>query len=115
VESMASRSAIPIEVLGLPVGRLDPGVEATAYFVVSEAVNNAQKHSGATAIRVRGSVSHGELQIEVADDGGGGAAELPGRGLEGLRDRVDVISGTFAVASARGQGTRVSASIPLRP
>jgi signal transduction histidine kinase len=115
VEGMASRSSIPIVVLGLPDGRLEPTAEATAYFVVSEAVANAQKHSGATAIRVRGSVSRGTLRIEVADDGAGGAVEAPGAGIEGLRDRVDVIGGRLTVDSVRGQGTRVSATIPLRP
>jgi signal transduction histidine kinase len=111
-ESIAARSAIPIEVLAVPAVRLSPSVEATAYYVVAEAVTNAQKHSGAQSIRVRGSLSRGLLRIEVADDGIGGAAEAPGSGLEGLRDRVDAVGGTFELASARGRGTRVSASIP---
>ncbi|MBV9002849.1 MAG: hypothetical protein JO304_27590 [Solirubrobacterales bacterium] len=55
-----------------------------------------------------------ELRIEVADDGVGGASLAAGSGLRGLQDRADAIGGHLAVSSPPGQGTRVTAQLPLR-
>ena len=87
--------------------------EATAYFVFMEAVANAQKHAGASMIRVRASSSPRELRIEVADDGIGGAAEGAGSGLRGLRQRVEDVGGSFSVESTLARGTLIVAAIPL--
>jgi signal transduction histidine kinase len=75
-------------------------------------VTNARKHAGATSIDVRASASRHELRVEIADDGRGGASEDGGSGLQGLRDRVETIGGTFAVDSPAGGGTRVRAVLP---
>jgi signal transduction histidine kinase len=114
IETVAGRSPIPIEVGELPRERFDPTVEATAYYVVSEAVANAHKHAGATAIRIRAGAEAGALRLEISDDGRGGAVEVRGAGLEGLRDRVEAVGGTFDVLSRRGAGTRVSAHLPAQ-
>jgi signal transduction histidine kinase len=103
---------VAIEVVELPSTRLDDAAEATAYYVVAEAITNAQKHARASSIRVRAGVVPGVLHIEVVDDGIGGAAESSGVGLQGLRDRVEAIGGRFAVDSPVGRGTRVFAVIP---
>jgi len=95
--------------------RLDESAEATAYYVISEATSNAQKHSQASAIRLRASVSGGMLSVEVADDGVGGAVEEAGTGLLGLRDRVEAAGGTLEITSPAGQGTRITARIPALP
>ena len=113
--AMAARSAIPIRLLELPRARLDPIAEATAYFVASEAVTNASKHAAATEITIRAAASRGVLRVEIADDGRGGADESAGVGLQGLRDRVEAIGGAFDVSSPAGAGTRVFASLPVRP
>lgn len=113
MERIAEHSIVRIELVELPSTRLDPTVEANAYYVLAEAITNAQRYARAAVIRVRALVSRGELHLEVADDGAGGAVETPGSGLEGLRDRVEAVGGEFDVASVPGQGTRVTAAIPL--
>jgi signal transduction histidine kinase len=86
--------------------------EATAYYVIAEAVTNAQRYAHATTIEVSARVSPHLLDVTVADDGVGGATEVMSSGLQGLRDRVEAIGGTFDLDSPAGGGTRVSASIP---
>jgi signal transduction histidine kinase len=113
IEDIAGRSTVPIEVRELPPGRLDERAEATAYYVVAEAVTNAQKHAHASSISVRAAVGQRTLHVEIGDDGIGAAAEEKGTGLQGLRDRVEAVGGRFAVESPPGIGTRVVAAIPL--
>jgi signal transduction histidine kinase len=113
IRSIAARSVQPITLLELPATRVDSTAEGIAYFVFMEAVTNAQKYASATAIRVRANVSDHTLRIEVTDDGVGGATELAGSGLRGLRDRVEDIGGTFSVESTPPNGTRVAAALPL--
>ena len=113
VESLAERASVRVELLELPTRRLDETAEATAYYVVSEAVTNAQKHGAAQSIRIRAAESFGVLRVVVADDGVGGARERPGSGLEGLRDRVEAVGGMLWIQSQPGRGTRVSATIPV--
>ena len=115
LRGLALRSAIPIRLLELPERRLDATAEATAYFVVAEAVTNARKHARPSAVSVRVAEARGVLRVEVADDGSGGAEIRPGSGLEGLRDRVEAIGGRLEVASERGRGTRVLARLPAKP
>jgi signal transduction histidine kinase len=111
VKGVAARATVPVTLAELPEIRLDDASEATAYYVVAEAVTNAQKHARASAITVRVGVRHDMLRVVVSDDGDGGAIETDGSGLQGLRDRVEAIGGTFAVESGRG-GTRITARIP---
>jgi signal transduction histidine kinase len=113
IRSVAARSAVQVKLLELPTRRVGGLAEATAYFVFMEAVANAQKHAGASTIRVRASSSPRELRIEVADDGLGGAAEGAGSGLRGLRQRVEDVGGSFNVESTLARGTLIVAAIPL--
>ena len=113
IRDVARRSTVPIRFVALPDERVAAGAEATGYFVFAEAVTNAQKHASAEAIIVRCEVLDGELYVEVADDGIGGAVEMAGSGLQGLRDRVEAVGGVFGVDSAPGRGTKVRAVIPL--
>ncbi|HET6869346.1 MAG TPA: MASE1 domain-containing protein [Solirubrobacteraceae bacterium] len=115
VEDVAARSRTPVELLELPQLRFDETAEATAYYVVLEAVTNAQRYAGAGSISVRAHLSGSSLALEVADDGSGGAVEQGNLGLQGLRDRVEATGGSFGVESIPGHGTRVVAEIPLRP
>jgi signal transduction histidine kinase len=110
---VADRSSVPVELIELPSTRLDAAIEATAYYVLAEAVVNAQKYAQAKSIRLGARVSKGALEVEVADDGIGGAAEAPGSGLEGLRDRVEAFGGTFELASRPGRGTEIAVTLPL--
>lgn len=93
--------------------RLAADVESAAYFVATEGLANAVKHSGATAITVSAGVEPdpARLCLSVSDDGGGGAA-ASGGGLRGLADRVAALGGTFTVTSPPGGGTLVHACLP---
>ena len=113
IRNMARRSSVPIELLELPATRVDAAAETTAYYVFAEAVANAQKHAHASKLQVVAVVGTHTLHIEVADDGVGGATESAGSGLQGLRDRVEAVGGTFHVDSATNRGTVVAAAIPL--
>jgi signal transduction histidine kinase len=115
LRKLGARSAIPIRLVELPATRVDATAEVTAYFVISEAVTNASKHADATSIDVRAAASRGLLHVEIVDDGRGGASEAAGSGLQGLRDRVEAIGGSFEVDSADRQGTRILAVLPARP
>jgi signal transduction histidine kinase len=114
IEVAAARATIPIELVALPEVRLDEVAETSAYFVVLEALNNAQRYAGAHVIQVRLQLHGARLVTEVADDGVGGATELDALGLQGLRDRVEAIGGAFHIQSEPGAGTRVTAAIPAR-
>jgi signal transduction histidine kinase len=91
--------------------RLPAAVEATAYFVASEALANVVKHSGATRASVEVSRANGDVSIRITDDGAGGA-DVDGAGIRGLRDRVETLDGRLRVESPPGHGTRVTAAIP---
>ena len=113
LRSLAERSAVPAEVGASPQERLPEAVEGCAYFICSEALANVAKYARATRATVRAAVREDALEIEVADDGVGGAHLGAGSGLVGLRDRAEALGGTLDVASPPGQGTRVTARIPL--
>jgi signal transduction histidine kinase len=115
VESLASRSPVPVAVeVSLP-SRLPASLEAAAYFLVSEALANVAKYAGAGCVDVRISQVDGNARVLVADDGAGGADPAAGSGLRGLRDRVEALGGTLAVESPSGGGTTVSAELPWEP
>jgi signal transduction histidine kinase len=113
LEDLASRSTVPVEVVSTPGSRLPDPVEAAAYFVVSECLANIGKHAEASAATVAVEADDSHLTITVADDGVGGASLDEGSGIQGLADRVGALSGSISVDSPSGEGTRVSASIPL--
>jgi len=113
VRSLARRSSIPVTLLELPSERLDSTTETVAYYVVAEAIANAQKHSEASLIEVRAVVSRGTLRLAIVDNGVGGAVEWPGSGLEGLRDRAEANGGSMQLVSEPGAGTRVHVQIPV--
>ena len=112
LESLASRTPLPMTIAAAPEERLPREIEAAAYFVACEAVANAVKHAHATHIRVAAERRNGRLVIEVEDDGVGGASENGGSGLRGLVDRVEAHGGTLRVESEAGQGTRVIGELP---
>lgn len=112
VPALAERTPVPVELdVNLP-RRLPEAVESAAYYVVSEALANLAKHSGATAATVALRIADGLLTIEVRDNGRGGAAAGPGGGLVGLADRVAALGGVVRLSSPRGGPTVVYASIP---
>jgi signal transduction histidine kinase len=113
LETLAARAPLPVSVEGVPPQRLGEPVEAAVYFVVAESLTNAVKHSGASTLRVRMDTAGGELRVEIADDGRGGADPGTGSGLRGLADRVEALGGRLALDSPPGEGTVVRAALPL--
>jgi signal transduction histidine kinase len=103
-------ASVSVDVTDAP---LPPELELAAYFVVSESLTNARKYAGASAVRVRVEPVDGALLVEVVDDGCGGADPGSGTGLLGLADRIDALGGALEVDSPPGDGTRVSARLPL--
>ena len=112
VKSLVLHSDIPVTLVELPSSRVDETAETIAYYIVAEAIANAQKYSRASSIQVRIVAGVDRLRIEVLDDGVGDAAERPGSGLEGLRDRAEAIGGTMELRSRTGEGTRLVVGLP---
>ena len=96
----------------VPDGRFPAHVEATAYFVVAEALTNAAKHARATHIMVSARTDEAALVVDIRDDGIGGA-NPHGGGLLGLRDRVEALAGSLVLASPPTHGTHLHARLPL--
>ncbi|MEU5943145.1 sensor domain-containing protein [Micromonospora sp. NPDC047548] len=90
-------------------------VETTAYYVVSESLGNVARHAHATRAEVRLSQDGGNLEVEVEDDGRGGADPQRGTGLTGLADRVAAAEGRMLLASPPGGPTLVRVELPCRP
>jgi signal transduction histidine kinase len=115
LESAATRSPIPATLVDeLPADtKLDQEIERNAYFVASEALTNAIKHSAATEIEIRVAATEANLVISVRDDGTGGATTKSGHGLAGLRERMRGAGGSLEVHSPSGGPTLVTARLPL--
>ena len=111
VKSLALRTPVPVDV-AVSVDRLPAAVEATAYFVIAEALTNVAKYAHARHVTVTARVEDGTLQVRVRDDGVGGAL-TGGSGLLGLADRLAVLDGKLWVESPIDGGTLVAADIPL--
>jgi PAS domain S-box-containing protein len=111
VDALASRMPVPVE-NGVSVGRLPAAVEATAYFIVAEALTNVAKHARAGHATVTARIEDGALRVQVRDDGIGGARS-DGSGLLGLADRLSVLHGNLRIESPAAGGTLVAAELPL--
>jgi PAS domain S-box-containing protein len=112
VNALASRMPVPVQT-DVSVDRLPAAVEATAYFVVAEALTNVAKHARARRAAVTARVEDGILRVRVRDDGVGGSPRPDGSGLVGLADRLAAFDGRLRVESPTDGGTLLAADIPL--
>jgi signal transduction histidine kinase len=112
LDELTLRATVPVELDAADTDGLPEQVEATAYYVVSEALANVAKYAHATSARVHVRPEDGKVVVEVADDGIGGADAGRGSGLRGLTDRVEALGGRLWLSSPPGQGTIVRAEIP---
>ena len=112
LQAIAARAAVPVELEVELDERPSPAAESAVYYVVAEAVTNAQKHAEASVIRIAVRRSGSTLDVQIVDDGVGGAETSRGSGLVGLADRVEALGGAFDVTSGAA-GTRIAARIPL--
>jgi signal transduction histidine kinase len=112
LEDVAERLPLPVRVTA-PAERVAPAVEATAYFVVCEALANVVKHARASSAAVAVRADGGWLSLEISDDGIGGAgAAAVGQGMANMLDRVGALDGEVTIDSPPGQGTRVLVRLP---
>jgi signal transduction histidine kinase len=111
VAAVVARLELPVEV-DVTAERFPAAIEASAYFVVAEALTNVVKHAHATRAAVIGTMQDGMLHVEVRDDGIGGV-DPDGHGLVGMGDRVTALGGTLQIESPPGGGTLLAATLPL--
>ena len=114
LDALVARMPIPVECRLEDKERAAPAVEAAAYFVVAEALTNVAKYANASRAWVSVRRADELLEVEVVDDGVGGAEPADGSGLRGLDDRVAAVDATLDVHSPMGSGTRVVARFPVR-
>jgi signal transduction histidine kinase len=112
IEALAERTPVPIR-LDIPETRFPAPIEATAYFVVAEALTNVVRYAGANEARVTAAIETDRLIVTIEDDGVGGADPVRGSGLRGLADRVGAARGLLSVTSPVGAGTVIRADLPL--
>jgi signal transduction histidine kinase len=113
IGTLTRRSPVPVE-LDLEEGvRLPERVEVAVYFVVSEALTNAAKHAQASVVQVELKAEGSTAELEIRDDGVGGADPDRGSGLIGLADRVEAIGGRIQITSQPGSGTTLRVTLPI--
>ena len=112
LSALTARSPIPVHLDVQLRERPPASVEATAYFIVAEALANAAKHARANAVDVRVRSVGDKLYVVVADNGVGGADEHAGGGLVGLADRASSVEGSFQISSPQGGPTILTAELP---
>jgi signal transduction histidine kinase len=112
LQALADRAPIPVRFTQRTGERFPSRVEAAAYFLVAEALTNVARYANAGEVTVALGRNDGQLEVEVVDDGVGGADPSSGSGLSGLADRVAALDGRFEVVSPAGRGTTVRAVIP---
>ncbi|WP_151952981.1 sensor histidine kinase [Brevibacterium sp. Marseille-P9724] len=116
LSGLAAQSVVPVDLTVNLSGRIDRDIESVAYFVVAEALTNINKHAQASRAQVKVGMSAdaSRLQIEVSDNGRGGA-HLPihgNSGLAGLQDRVRAVRGTWEFSSPNGGPTELKVEVP---
>jgi len=111
--SLTAHSPVPVVLDDRLEGRLPSAHETALYFVAAEALTNVAKYAGASTATVTLRSDDGWAEISIVDDGVGGARAEQGSGLRGLADRVEALGGRLAVASPPGEGTTVSARLPM--
>jgi signal transduction histidine kinase len=115
-ERVASGSDVELATdLALGIDRIDPELEAVAYRLVQEALNNIVKHAEARTATLQVTERSGRLEVFVSDDGCGfnPAGDHDGFGVIGMRERVELVGGELEIESKPGSGTRIRASVPL--
>ena len=112
--TLATRSAVPVELVTDIPERPSEAIETIAYFCASELLTNVAKHSGARHATLEAVHVPGLLRIRVTDDGRGGASPAPGGGLYGLAERARTVDGHIDVHSPAGGPTAITVELPSR-
>jgi signal transduction histidine kinase len=112
LSGLAARAPLPVRLRVDVPAPASPGVEAVAYFIVSEALTNVVKHAQAARVEVTVTRVGDVLRIAVTDDGRGGACPGEGTGLRGLEQRAAAVDGTLSIDSPPGGPTTITAELP---
>jgi signal transduction histidine kinase len=116
LESVAAHAPLPVTVEAVSFGRYAPRIERGLYYCCLEALQNAIKHAGPTAIvriRLVGQPNHVSFLVDDSGVGFDPARVEPGIGLVSLADRVDVLGGNLTIDSYPGLGTRIHGEVPV--
>lgn len=113
--AMARSASTRVDFTAGDIGRFDRQVEATAYFVASEALTNAAKHAPDATVLIELTRAGRELTVRIADDGPGfdTTAEPRSAGLVNMADRISALGGRLDVNSSPGDGTTIVAAMPI--
>ena len=112
IPMVAARSTVPVEVVEVAVATVRRRDRSCRVLRHRRGDRQRAEVRAGVGMRVRCAVVRDVIEVEVVDDGIGGASESVGSGLEGLRDRIEAIGGGFEVESPPGRGTRIAATIP---
>ncbi|WP_251024051.1 sensor histidine kinase [Arthrobacter sp. ISL-65] len=113
ITALAERSSLPIKLDLRACNGLPGHVELAAYFICAEAVTNATKYAKAASVGICIYGNEREIQMEIADNGIGGAKPGPDGGLLGIADRAAALGGTLSIDSPQGKGTTIRAVLPF--
>ncbi|MFT3799379.1 sensor histidine kinase [Microbacterium sp.] len=113
LDELSDRTPVPLILDVAEFGRLPASAETAAYYLVTEAISNAAKHTTATRLTVRAAIEGDALAVTVTDNGHGGANEDVGTGLRGLRERAETLGGRFGIISPAGGPTTLHMALPI--
>ncbi|MGB3376287.1 MAG: histidine kinase [Microbacterium sp.] len=113
LNELADRTPVPLTLNITEFGRLPASVETAAYYLVTEAISNAAKHTAATLLTVQAGINSDALTVTITDNGHGGADENEGTGLRGLRERAETLGGRFNILSPAGGPTTLHMALPI--
>ncbi|HEV7679093.1 MAG TPA: histidine kinase [Candidatus Dormibacteraeota bacterium] len=116
LRSHTRRAQVAVDIDADGVARYSQDVEAAVYFCVLEALQNVQKHAGASRVVLRLAERNGDLHFEVDDDGRGfdAGSTRRGTGLVNMADRLDALGGALHVRSRPGEGTQLRGAVPTQ-
>ncbi|MEZ4426817.1 MAG: sensor histidine kinase [Nannocystaceae bacterium] len=108
--------------IDLPEAGLAPALESACYRILQEGLTNVSRHARAAEVSVRLTCTEGHVTLEIADDGAGFDPDAigprpvgaGGRGLVGIRERVDLLGGELTIDSRPGEGARLTVTLPRR-
>jgi len=112
ISGVGERCPMPVDIAVDVAVRPAAAQETAAYYVVAESLTNVTRHSRASRAGVDVALHDDRLVVTVSDDGCGGAAGVPGSGLEGLRQRIEALDGTLTIDSPPGGPTAIRAELP---
>ncbi|GIH98724.1 sensor histidine kinase [Planobispora takensis] len=109
----SEHTGIAVELWALPRGRVPAQIAGSVLVVVSGALSNVARHSGARTVSVAVTAGPGKLRLTVGDDGRGFPGPARGRGLAAMEASFAAVGGRLTVRSVLGEGTTVSGAVPL--